>query len=92
MLEKQHYPADAIITSYVDDICMVQLSHTVSEANVHLVEQTKQHLENGTLLRLHYATSKTELLYCLPLTSKDKNKSLTSHPPLRVLGTTIPAR
>ena len=35
--------------------------------------------------------SKTELLYCLPLTSKDKNKSLASHPLLQVLSTTIPA-
>jgi len=91
ILEK-HYPADAIDTSYVDDVCMVQLSHTVSEANIHLEERTEQHLENGALLGLRFATSKTELLYCLPLTSKDKNKSLASHPPLRVLGTTIPAR
>jgi len=36
--------------------------------------------------------SKTELLYCLPLTSKDKNKSLVLHPPLQVLSSTIPAR
>jgi len=91
MLEKQHYPADAIDTSYVDDVCMVQLSQTVSEANIHLEERTEQHLKNGTPLGLHFPTSKTELLYCLPLTSKDKNKSLPSHPPLRVLGTTIPA-
>jgi len=32
MLKKLHYPADTIDTSYVDDICMVQLSHTVSKA------------------------------------------------------------
>jgi len=70
---------------------MVQLSHTVSEANVHLEERTKQHLENGTLLGLCFATSKTKLLYCLPLTSKDKNKSLAAHPLLRILGTTNPA-
>jgi len=38
MLKKQHCPADAIDTSYVDDVCMVQLSHTVSEANVCLEE------------------------------------------------------
>ena len=91
MLEKQHYPADTIDTSYVDDICLVQLSHTISEANVHLEERTEQHLENGTPLGLRFAMSKTELLYCLPVTSKDKKKSLASHPPLRVLGTTIPA-
>jgi len=82
MLEKQHYPADAIDTSYVDDDCMVELSQTVSEANIHLEERTEQHLKNGAPLGLHFATSKTELLYCLPLTSKDKNKSLASHPPL----------
>jgi len=89
MLEKQHYPDDVIDTSYVDDICMVQLSHTIPKANTRLEEQTEQHLENGTLLGPTFATPKTELLYCLPLTSKDKNKSLSSHPPLRVLGTTI---
>jgi len=92
MLEKQHYPADAIDTSYVDDVCIIQLSHTVSEANVGLEERTERHLENGTPLGLRFATSKTKLLYCLPLTSKDKNRSLTSHPLLRVLGPTIPAR
>jgi len=70
---------------------MVQLSHTISKANVHLEERTEQHLENGAPLGLCFATSKTELLYCLPLTSKDKNKSLASHLPLGVLGTTIPA-
>ena len=92
MIEKQHYTADAIDTSYVDDVCMVQLSHTVSKANVCLKERTEQDLENGTPLGLPFAISKTELVYCLPLTSKDKKKSLTSHPPLQVLGTTIPAR
>jgi len=92
MLEKQHYPADAIDTSYVDDVCMIQMSHTVSRANKHLEERTEQHLENGVRLGLTFATSKTELLYCLPLTSKDKNKSLSSHPPLRILNTTIPAK
>ena len=48
-------------------------------------------LGDGAPLGLRFATSKTELLYCLHLTSKDKKKSLSSHPPLRVLGTTIPA-
>jgi ribonuclease HI len=89
MLEKQHNPEDAIDTSYVDDVCMVQLSHTIPEANTLLEERTNQYLQNGTWLGLTFATPKTELLYCLPLTSKDKNKSLSSHPPLRVLDTTI---
>jgi hypothetical protein len=89
MLERQHNPPDAIDTSYVDDVCMVQLSHTIPEANTSLEERTEQHLENSVPLGLTFATSKTELLYCLPLNSRDKNKSLSSHPPLRVLGTTI---
>jgi len=38
MLEKKHYPADAIDTSYVDHVCMIQMSHTVSRANKHLEE------------------------------------------------------
>ena len=92
MLEKQHYPGDAIDTSYMDDVCMVQMSHIVSRANTHLEDRTERHLENGVQLGLSFAVSKTELLYCLPLTSKDKNKSLSSHPPLRILNTTIPAK
>jgi len=92
MLEKKHYPADAINTSYADDVCMIQMSHTVSRANKHLEERTEQHLENGVCLGLTFMISKTELLYCLPLTSKDKNNCLSSHPPLRILNTTIPAK
>jgi hypothetical protein len=92
MLEREHYPADTIDTSYVDDICMVQLSHTVSRANTLLAERTEQYLKSGICLRLTFASPKTELLYCLPLNSKDKNKSLSSHPPLRILDTTIFAK
>jgi len=44
MLEKQHYPANAIDTSYVDDVCMIQMSYTVSRADKHLEERTEQHL------------------------------------------------
>jgi len=92
MLEKEHHPGDAVDTSYVDDVCMVQMSPTVSRANAFLEERTERHLRNGARLGLSFATPKTELLYCLPLTSKDKGKSLLSHPPLRILGTTIPAK
>ena len=38
MLENQQHQTDSIDTSYVDDICMVQLLQTVSEANVNLKE------------------------------------------------------
>jgi len=38
MLEKEDYHTDAINISYVDDISMVQLSQTISEANRHLEE------------------------------------------------------
>jgi ribonuclease HI len=92
MLEKQHNPPDAIDTSYMDDVCMIQLSPTISEANIHLEERTEWHLESGIRLGLTFATPKTELLYGLPLTSKDKNLSLASHPPLRILNTTITAK
>jgi len=71
---------------------MIQMSHTVSRANTHLEELTECHLENGIHLGLTFATPKTELLYCLPLTSKDKNKRLSSHPPLQILNTTIPTK
>jgi ribonuclease HI len=92
MLEKEHDSSNAIDTSYVDDICMIQLSPTISEANIHLEERTERYLESGVRLGLTFATSKTELLYGLPLTSKDKNLSLASHPPLRILNTTITAK
>jgi len=92
MMENQNDTTDAINTSYVDNVCMVQLSRTVPKAYAQLEEWTEQHLENGSHLGLTFATPKTELLYCLPLTSKDKNKSLTSHPPLRVLGVTMLAK
>jgi len=92
MLERHQHQTKSIDTSYVDDICMVQLSTTVSEANNDLEERTKRYLENGTHLGLTFAMSKTDLLYCLPCTSRDKSKSLISYPRLRVLGTTIPAK
>jgi len=91
MLEKQHYPSNATDTSYVDNVCMVQMSPTVSRANTLLKERTDQHLQRGSHLGLTFAPPKTKLLYCLPLTSKDKIKSLTSHPPLRIRNNTIMA-
>jgi len=92
MLEKQHHPSNAVDTSYVDDVCIVQMSTTVSRANTLLKERTECHLRNGIHLGLTFATPKTELLYCLPLNSKNKNKSLSSHPPLQMLNTTISAK
>jgi len=91
MLEKQHHPSDATDTSYIDDVCMVQMSPTVSRANTLLEERTDQHLQRGSRLGTTFAPPKTELLYCLPLTSKDKNKSLASHPPFRIGNNTIMA-
>ena len=89
MLEKEDYPADTTDTSYVDDVCMVQMSPSIAEANNLLEERTEQHLHRGLHLGLTFSPNKSELLYCLPLTSKNKNISLSSHPPLRVMNTTI---
>jgi ribonuclease HI len=89
MLEKQDYPADGVDTSYVDDICMVQMSGSIAEANTRLEDRTEYHLHRGLHLGLTFTPNKSELLYCLPLTSKHKNISLSSHPPLRILNTTI---
>jgi len=89
MLEKQHHASNATDTSSVDDVCMVQKSPTVSRANTLLKEQTDQHLQKGDHVGLTFAPPKTELLYCLPLISRDKNKSLSSHPPLRIGNNTI---
>jgi len=71
---------------------MIQMSPTVSRANALLEECTERHLSNGMRLGLTFARPKMELLYCLPLNSKNKNKSLSSHPPLRILNTTISAK
>jgi ribonuclease HI len=92
MLEKQHEPADAIDTSYVDDVCMVQTSRTVARANTLLEDRTEYHLTRGRHLGLTFSPSKTDLLYCLPSTSKDKSTRLSSLPPLRVMNTTITAK
>jgi ribonuclease HI len=89
MLEKPHSPADAVDTSYIDDVCMVQTSRTIARANTLLEDRTEQHLLRGSYLGLTFSPSKTELLYCLPANSKNKNVSLSSHPPLRVMNTTL---
>jgi hypothetical protein len=68
---------------------MAQMSPTVKWANTLLEELTERFLRKGQHLGLTFVLPKTELLYCLPLTSKDKNKSLASHPPLRVLDSNI---
>jgi len=87
MLEKSHRSHDAIDTSYVDYVCMVQMSATITRANTLLEERTEEHLSRGVHLGLTFTPPKTELLYCLPLTSKDKNRSLSTHPPLRINNT-----
>jgi len=38
MLEKDNYHSDAVDTSYVDDVCKVQMSQTISKANTLLEE------------------------------------------------------
>ena len=76
-------------TLYVDDICMVQMSQSIAEANTLLEDRTEQHLHRGLHLGLTFTPSKSELLYCLPRNSKHKNINLSSHPPLRILNTTI---
>jgi hypothetical protein len=68
---------------------MVQMSGSIAEANTRLEDRTEYHLHCGLHLGLTFTHNKSELLYCLPLTSKHKNISLSSHPPLRILNTTI---
>ena len=91
MLEKSHQSHDAIDTSYVDDVYMVQMLATIARANTLLEERTEEYLSRGTHLGLTFTPPKTELLYFLPLTSKDKNRSLSTHPPLRINNNTIMA-
>jgi len=71
---------------------MVQMSATITRANTLLKERTEEHLSRRVHLGLTFAPPKTELLYCLPLTSKDKNRSLSTHPPFRINNNTIVAR
>jgi len=91
MLEKSHQSHDAIDTSYVDDICMVQMSATIARANTLLEERIEEHLSRGVHLGLTFTPPKTELLYCLPHTSKDKNRSCSTYPTPRINNNTIAA-
>jgi len=60
MLEKSHCPSDATDTSYVDDVCMVQISQTIASANTLLEERTEQHFLRGCHLP-YYLTHKVPL-------------------------------
>jgi len=91
MLERSHQSHDMIDTSYVDDVRMVQMSTTITRANTLLEVRTEEYLSRGVHLGLTFTPPKTELLYCLPLTSKDKNRNLSTHPPLRINNNTIVA-
>jgi len=90
ILEKPHYPSDAVDTSYIDDVCMVQTSRTIARGNTLLEARTEQHLLRGVHRGLTFSPAKTELLYYLLATSKNKNISLeSSHPPLRIINNVL---
>ena len=61
MLERSHQAHNVIDTSYVDDVCMVQLSTAIIRANTLLEERTEEHLSRGVQLGLTFAPPKTEL-------------------------------
>jgi len=93
MLKKRHYPADATDTSYVDDVCMIQTSRSIARAITLLEDRSEQHLTNGASIGLTFSPDKSELLHCLPSSSKHKQISLSSRPPPRIRNRTImPAR
>jgi len=61
-LEKSHQPHNAVDTSYVDNVCMVEMLTTIARANTLLDEWTEEHLCRGVHVGLTFTPPKTELL------------------------------
>ena len=70
MLDLQHHAITEPMTSYVDDISMVQISSTTKRATQRLAERTNHQLERATHLNLTYSANKTEMMHCFPPKSK----------------------
>jgi hypothetical protein len=84
MLEVQHQPGHELNTSYVDDTSFLQSSQSIAFGIRHLKERSEYHIERGKHLGLRFSPPKTELLHCLPNTSRDKKKDRYTHPPLSI--------
>jgi hypothetical protein len=90
MLEVQHQPSHELNISYVDDTGFLQSSLTIPFAIRRLKERSEFHIERGKHLGLRFSPPKSELLYCLPRSSKDKANDLSLHPPLIINDQPIP--
>jgi len=87
MLEKQHHPPDATDTSYIDDVCMVQMSPTVSRANTLLEERTDQHVRGDPAWDSPLAPQKRNSCTASPSPVRIKTKA-SPHTPLSESETT----
>jgi hypothetical protein len=75
------YPA---LSSYVDDICMFQIETRPEDTIPALKIQTEVCLEHAAKAGLSFATNKSELIHCLPESSRNKTKPLDILPTLTI--------
>jgi hypothetical protein len=84
MMENQHKPIHERQLSYVDDIGQLQSSPNLKKATRRLKERVDYQMGRGQHLALQFAYGKSELLHCIPYSSKDKTIPLTSLPTVTV--------
>jgi hypothetical protein len=89
MFETDQRAASSTLTSYVDDVTLVQTTTSIRDNVRTLKERTTLQIQRGALLGLTYSPTKSDLLFMLPITSKDRTKPLTTNPPLDINGTVI---
>jgi ribonuclease HI len=77
-------------TSYVDDASYLQRSVNTMAAIRRLKERTAPQIEKGERIGLRFSPGKSELIHCLPKTSRDKTKDLSKHHTLTINGNDIP--
>jgi hypothetical protein len=75
------YPA---LLSYVDNICMSQIGTRPEDTIPVLKVRTEVCLEQAAKVGLSFATNKSEVVYCLPESSRNKTKPLDILPTLTI--------
>jgi ribonuclease HI len=89
MFETDQRAASSTLTSYVDDVTLVQTTTSLKDNIRTLKERTTLQIQRGSLLGLTYSPTKSDLLFTLPVTSDYRTKPLTINPPLNINGTII---
>jgi ribonuclease HI len=89
MLETNQRSASSTLTSYVDDVAMVQTSRSLLNNTRTLEERTILQLQRGSHLGLTYSPNKSDLLFLLPPTSDHRTRPLTINPTVKFNDTTV---